>query len=397
MSDSPWFGALVRGLGTALRDAAGAPRERSLLGTRRAWHCVCGQAVYFHNDRCLHCGRALGYEPGCRAVVALDPARLGGGFQVLNPSRGRAGLAVRRCANHASPAGCNWLVPAADASPWCLACRLNRTIPDLGVAENADAWRRIEQAKRRLAAQLLGLGLPLRSRLGDDPQRGLMFDFLARQPGGPAIVTGHAGGLVTLDVAEADDAHREAVRSALREPYRTLLGHLRHEVGHYYWDRLVAGSAWLAPCRSLFGDERLDYGLALQQHYRQGPPADWAQRHVSAYASSHPWEDWAETWAHYLHMVDTVDTAASFGLDASDVQVDVPPFERAVLWQPQAPDAAAFLAFLNNWFALTRVLNELSRSMGQADFYPFVLPAGAVPKLQFVHAVVQGAAAVAPP
>lgn len=152
-------------------------------------------------------------------------------------------------------------------------------------------------------------------------------------------MTGHANGLITLNVEEADDSIREKVRAAMREPYRTLLGHLRHEVGHYYWDRLVRDSAWLDEFRSLFGDERASYADALKKNYEEGPPVDWPLRFVSSYASSHPWEDWAETRAHYLHMDDTLDTALSFGLGAGDVEIDFEPFTRDVLWQPEVDGA----------------------------------------------------------
>jgi hypothetical protein len=189
-------------------------------------------------------------------------------------------------------------------------------------------------------------------------------------------------------VQEADDAHREQLRSSLHEPYRTLLGHLRHEVGHYYWQRLVQGTPWQAPFRALFGDEQADYAAALKAHYEQGPPPDWALRHATAYASSHPWEDWAETFAHYLHMLDTLDTAASVGLRVEAGTLGVEPWAAGALWRPDDAGAAAFLAFVNDWVAMTAALNEMSRSMGQADFYPFVLSQAAVAKLQFVHLVV---------
>jgi hypothetical protein len=230
---------------------------------------------------------------------------------------------------------------------------------------------------------------------GEDVERGLAFDFLRPMPEQPTI-TGHSSGIVTLNIEEADDATRERIRTQLHEPYRTLLGHLRHEVGHYYWDRLVAGTPWLEPFRALFGDERADYGEALKRHYEQGPPPDWAQRHVSAYAASHPWEDWAETWAHYLHMVDTVETGMSFGLDAEDLEVDTEPFGLDVLEQAST-DAqdTDFLAFVNAWVEITALLNEMSRSMGQHDFYPFVLSRPAVRKLHFVHRVVIGSAGTA--
>jgi hypothetical protein len=289
----------------------------------------------------------------------------------------------------------------------CRACRLNRTIPDQTIEEHRRWWAEIERAKRRLVSSLIALRLPVASLVSEDPARGLAFDLLRAPPDGPPVTTGHADGIITLDVEEADDSRREGRKAALREPYRTLLGHLRHEVGHYYWQRLVDGTAWLEPFRALFGDERTDYAAALQRHYEQGPPADWPLSHVSAYASAHPWEDWAETWAHYLHMLDTLDTAASFGLDAAQVELGYEPFTHPVLTSlepgaAQAPGAAPpaadapgradedFLQFVNAWMKLTGVLNELSRSMGLPDFYPFVLSVAAVRKLHLVHQVVSG-------
>lgn len=363
--------------------------------TPRAFSCACGRPVFFRNSLCHGCGAALGYEPRRGQVMALDPGPEENTWHV----DGDAQTLYRRCGNFDTIAGCNWLVPAsADGrfQPLCQACRLNRTIPDLTQPDHAELWRRIELARRRLVSQLISLGLPVASRVaGDDrdAERGLMFDVLAPLPGAPAVMTGHASGLITLNLDEADDAVRERIRAAMREPYRTLLGHFRHEVGHYYWDRLVDGTPWLDGYRELFGDERDDYAAALQRHYANGPAPDWAQRHVSSYASTHPWEDWAETWAHYLHMVDTHDTALSFGLDARTVAIEIEPFGADVLWRPDDPGAAHFLSFVNEWVALTSVLNELSRSMGQHDFYPFVLPRPVVAKLQFVHLVVQAAAA----
>jgi len=276
----------------------------------------------------------------------------------------------------------------------CRSCRLNRTIPDLSDADNQRWWRGIEIAKRRLVSQLLGLSLPVRSKVTEDVERGLMFDFLRSLPGGPAVLTGHADGLITLNVEEADDARREQIRASMHEPYRALLGHLRHEVGHYYWDRLVRDGPWLEPFRLRFGDERADYGESLKRHYTQGPAPDWPQRCVTAYAASHPWEDWAETWAHYLHLIDTMETALSFGLDADDVEVAVAveSYGADALDAPDDPGAQRFLGVLNAWLELTTMLNELSRSMGQPDFYPFVLSRPAVAKLHFVHRVVAAAA-----
>jgi hypothetical protein len=164
-----------------------------------------------------------------------------------------------------------------------------------------------------------------------------------------------------------------------------LLGHLRHETGHYYWDRLIAGSTWLEPFRTLFGDETVDYAGALHNHYQQGPAANWQEHFVSAYASVHPWEDWAETWAHYLHLVDTLETASSFHLAIDAVELPFESFQTDSLAQPEAPNAVEFLDLLNSWGRVTVVLNELSRSMGLPDFYPFVLSRDAVAKLHFVH------------
>jgi hypothetical protein len=211
------------------------------------------------------------------------------------------------------------------------------------------------------------------------------------------VTTGHDDGLITLDIQEADDVHRETVRSQMQERYRTLIGHLRHEIGHYYWQRLVRGTDWEEPCRAVFGDDRLDYGQALQDYYTHGAPPDWPNRHVSAYATAHPYEDWAETWAHYLHMVDALDTARSFGLVAHQDEVQYDPFTTQTL-HPDDPDAAptaddqAFLAVVNGWIELTGALNELTRSMGEPDFYPFVLSKPAVRKLHFIHMVVKNAA-----
>jgi hypothetical protein len=380
--------------------------SRRLTGDRRdapggrAYRCRCGRPVFFRNSECLACHTPLGYDCRQARLLPLEAGPEPGQWQEADGPQQQSGPGsgpqwYRRCANFDSPSGCNWLVPldAADAGAHslCVACRLNRTIPDLSIAENQLLWRRIETAKRRLVSQLVSLGLPVASR-SEDPERGLAFDLLRAAPEGPRIVTGHDNGLITLDIEEADDVQREVVRKQMHEPYRTLLGHLRHEVGHYYWERLVAQSSWLEGFRQLYGDERADYAQALQRNYEQGPRGDWALSHVSSYASVHPWEDWAETWAHYLHMVDTVDTALRFGLDTGRAEVLTEPFGADSLWKSDAHDAQAFLDFVNAWVELTNVLNEMSRSMGQPDFYPFVLPRAAVAKLQFIHCVVADAA-----
>lgn len=371
--------------------AATATRAVPSPLTPRAFSCACGRPVFFRNSQCLACGRSLGYAPGRRLLLPLEPLRGGRWREAGVPARRAPRYA--RCGNLDTPAACNWLLDTdelAAGHTLCRCCRLTRTVPDLSQPQADLWWSRIESAKRRLASSLLGLRLPLISKT-EDPQRGLAFDLLLSPAEGPAVITGHADGVITLDASEADDANREARRSQLREPYRTLLGHLRHETGHYYWQLLVQDSHWLEPCRALFGDDRQDYGEALKRHYENGPPADWGQRFVSAYASCHPWEDWAETWAHYLHLVDTLDTARSFGLDGERVELSYERFGADLVADSGDPEATDFLQLINSWMELTGVLNELSRSMGVHDFYPFVLSAPAVRKLHLVHRVVRDA------
>jgi hypothetical protein len=226
-----------------------------------------------------------------------------------------------------------------------------------------------------------------------DQEHGLSFEFLADVPVPPdaketpkPVFTGHDRGIITINIAEADDAEREKRRLELHEPYRTLLGHFRHEVGHYYWDRLVADSPDLDTFRHLFGNEQADYAQALNDHYQQGAPADWQQRFVSAYASSHPWEDWAESWAHYLHMLDTLETAAACGLSLRPPRADEPmlkttPQRRQTTWP-------SFDRMIEDWFSLTYVLNNLNRGLGMPDGYPFVLSTPVIEKLRFVHEIV---------
>lgn len=372
-------------------------------GSLRNFRCRCGRPVFFGNTRCLACGTELGYDPESLRLLPLLPAARQGTYKPWSAEDEQAPI-FKRCANHASAMGCSWLIGAREARRFklCRACRLDRTIPDLGVPENGVLWARVELDKQRLVAALLALGLPVAAKQSEDPEHGLAFDLLRKSASATPLLIGHADGVITLDVDEADDVHRESVRDAMHEPYRTMLGHLRHESGHYYWSRLVDGSAdWHEPYRRLFGDERADYAAALQRHHAEGPPVDWPLRFVSAYASAHPWEDWAETWAHYLHISDTLDTALSFGLDAARLDLLADPFPPSVLSRdgpPSAPaDDATFLGVIHAWVELASVLNELSRSMGARDFYPFVLPAAAVTKLHFVHRVIRTAANAAAP
>lgn len=351
----------------------------------------CGQLLYFENTRCEHCGHALGYLPEHAILSALAPDA-GLWRPLAAPER-----PSRFCANAAHRA-CNWLVPAASPNALCDACGLNRTIPDLGVTENLQRWQRLEAAKHRLVYALMRLRLPLIGR-NEDPRTGLAFDFLAgggsSSPAPAEIVTGHHHGLITIDIAEADDAARERHRQDMLEPFRTLLGHFRHEIGHYYWDRLVRNGLWLQAFRGLFGDERMNYRDCLSTHYGEGPPPDWQQRYVSAYASAHPWEDFAETWAHYLHIVDALDTAYAFGLrvcpragrdPALSVNIDFDPYQQN-----------DFNDLVQAWLPLTYAVNSLNHSVGQPDLYPFVLAPTVIGKLRFVHGLVHPMATGAAP
>jgi hypothetical protein len=258
-------------------------------------------------------------------------------------------------------------------------------IPDLSQPGHREAWYRLEVAKRRLIYTLLGLGLPLENQVSD-PEHGLVYEFLADVPGADPMLTGHNNGVITISVAEADDVEREKRRLQLHEPYRTLLGHFRHEVGHYYWERLIQHSHRIDAFRYLFGDEREDYSEALKRHYQQGAPSDWQQRFVSAYASAHSWEDWAETWAHYLHMTDTLETATACGLSLQPKRPDEPSL-KADAWSGR-PDS--FERMVSDWFPVTYVLNNLNRGLGLPDGYPFVLSTPAIDKLRFVHETVVG-------
>ncbi|MFO1431706.1 MAG: putative zinc-binding metallopeptidase [Candidatus Competibacteraceae bacterium] len=344
----------------------------------------CGQPIFFENVQCLSCGHRLGYLPDAATMSALEPVDEIQWRTLAPEANGRL---YHLCQNYSQAQVCNWLVPAENAEPFCRSCRLNQTIPDLSQAENLAYWYRLEVAKRRLVYSLLSLGLPVYNKT-DDPERGLAFQFLADPDDSfqenKKILTGHAGGVITLNVAEADDAVREKMRLDMHERYRTVLGHFRHEIGHYYWEQLVRDKAdLLEACRKLFGDEREDYDQVLQRHYTEGPPADWQTRFISAYASTHPWEDWAETWAHYLHIVDTLETAEAFGLMFHPECAQAPELVRS--WNQQT---GTFDDLIERWVALTFAINSINRSMGLKDLYPFILSTPAIDKLRFVNHVI---------
>ncbi|MEJ2509648.1 MAG: putative zinc-binding peptidase [Gammaproteobacteria bacterium] len=368
------------------------------------FRCVCGNTVYFENSQCLACGRALGYLPDRATLSALEPAaadsRGEGQWRAVAPAAGGGDRLYRQCVNYARERVCNWMVPADDPHAFCISCRLNDVIPNLSDPQNRVLWRRIEEAKRRLLYTLYALGLPVIGR-EVDPERGLGFEFLADQVSGlefadpfgqhAHVITGHRAGLITINVAEADPSARERMRERMNEQYRTLLGHFRHEIGHYYWERLVRPTACLEAFRTLFGDERGDYEAALAHYHANGAPPDWQVNYVSAYAAAHPWEDWAETWAQYLHIVDTLETAHDYGFELCG-RVLAAPIERT-----EAADAASadsqtrndvFDELLADWSALSLAMNSLNRSMGLPDAYPFAVSGHAADKVHFVHRLV---------
>jgi hypothetical protein len=320
----------------------------------------------------------LGELPDWGALSVLEPLSDGQFLALAVPE-----WPYRFCANYEHGV-CNWMVPAAGGDSFCAACRHNHLIPDLSAPGNLQLWARIETAKHRLFYSLLKLGLPLENRQ-DDPAHGLAFDFLAdsSQPHGQGVMTGHDKGLITLALKEADDSVREKTRGDMGEPYRTLLGHFRHEIGHYFWDRLIGGNQKKrAAFRACFGDERADYAAALARHYAQGAPPGWQDEFVSAYAASHPWEDFAETCAHYLHIVDTLETARAFGVR---IAPRVARGELLAVVDFDSHNAGSITQLIDAWLPIAFAVNSLNRSMGQPDLYPFVLAPRTIEKLGFIH------------
>jgi hypothetical protein len=315
----------------------------------RRFTCACGQRLFFEDFVCLACGRPVGFSPALVDFLFVDGD---------NPGR--------VCRNRTQYAVCNWLIPPDDPADLCVACRLNRIIPNLAIGRNLKLWGRMEQAKRRMLYSILRLKLPV-SGIAGRPDLG--FEFLEDQRDNPLVedefvMTGHRAGTITINIHEADDSRRHAVREEMGERYRTLLGHFRHESGHYFWD-LLAGAA-VDEFRALFGDERADYQAAIQRYYGQGPPPHPGDDHISAYATAHPLEDWAETWAHYLHILDGLETCRENALGP-------------------APLGQAWDAQLNAWMEVALKLNEMNRSLGTPDPYPFVLTSAVQEKLAFIH------------
>ncbi|MET0287980.1 MAG: putative zinc-binding peptidase [Polyangiales bacterium] len=344
----------------------------------------CGNTVFFENVRCTQCNHALAYLPDQRRVAAIEPVEGAENlYTALVKDKKAAGMQYKLCQNSVDHGVCNWAMRADDDNPLCESCRLNDVIPDLTDPKNLEAWRSLEVGKRRLFYTLTELGLPVESK--EQRPNGMQFSFMA-DSGDQKVFTGHSDGLVTININEANDPLREKMRQDMGEGYRTVLGHFRHEIGHYYWDRLIKDSPWLNAYRQRFGDETLDYQQAVNNHYSNPPPSDWPLSYVSSYATMHPWEDWAETWAHYLHMVDTLGTSRAWGLvlkpRTADGETDAGVNARKL-------DFDDFDDLLRGWVPLTVALNSLNRSMGLIDPYPFVLADTVIEKLRFVHDVIE--------
>jgi len=338
----------------------------------KRYYCQCGHETYFNNLHCNACGSQLGFDPDKQALISLyqnerEPYWL---------SHDGAGHRYQLCQHRDHEIQCNWLIDANSSHVQCMSCRLTRTIPMLSKPNNIQRWAVLESSKRRMIYGLLEMGLSVIAYT-QEPDKGLAFDFLEDKRSNPMIddeyvYSGHAQGVITMNVAEADSSYREATREALNESYRSLLGHFRHEVGHYYWERLVLPSSYYQAFQQLFGDEKQDYTETLNNYYNKGPVAGWEENYISAYASMHPLEDWAETWAHYMLMRETIETA----------------FNLQIL--PTLTPYSNFDVWMDEWMQLVVVLNALNRSIGNADAYPFTISSTVRTKLKFIHQLVNG-------
>jgi hypothetical protein len=352
-----------------------------------AFACAqCGQLLFFENSHCLRCGASLAFIPDRLELCAVSRHADGLTWSVIGEPDGPR---FRSCARSES-AACNWLIAESEVHGSCASCRLTQGEPPSEESE-LRAFALAEGAKRRLLYQLLDLSLPVVGR-DRDPEVGLAFVLAGGKTGSP-VVTGHRYGVITLDLSESDSVHRERMKSQFGEPYRTVLGHFRHEIGHYYWMLLIEGRPAHKRFRRLFGDERASYAEALEQNYTAPARPDWTARHVSAYAAVHPWEDWAETFAHYLHIRDTLQTSAAFKLHVDGpVAPAIPPLggklaARAI----DNVDRRDFAKVIVDWLPLVYAFNAVNRCMGKEDLYPFVLRPAVIEKLSFVHEIVRKA------
>jgi len=370
----------------------------------KTFKCSCKdhQILFFEDSNCSACGRTVGLDDEFDKVEPYDLDEESGQYY----KEAQPDIRYQKCDNHANFKTCNGMVnlntfvPVEDKDEvLCFACRFNETIPDLSIVEHIPLWKKMETAKRRALYTLKALSLPLRN-ISQDPDTGLSFDFttdrdvndhfVTKLEDSEAVFTGHDCGHITINLAEANDVARSHTKLAMGERYRTLLGHFRHELGHYYFDILIAGSPEKhALCKKYFGDDELDYKKALDKHYKNGPPVDWSETFISEYATMHPYEDWAETWAHYMHIMDTLETAKNFSITGSTSGNSVDAEEVEDLNLPQGAyffsAQTSITSILDTWVDFAVILNALSRSMGMNDAYPFVLTQPVRTKLSFIH------------
>ena len=370
----------------------------------KTFKCSCKdhQILFFENSLCVACDRVVGLDDKFDKVEPYDfDEKSGQYFKEAQPK-----IRYQKCDNHADYKICNGMVnldtfePVEDKDEvLCFACRFNETIPDLSIVEHIPLWKKMEIAKRRALYTLKELYLPLRN-ISQHPEGGLSFDFttdrdvndnfVSTLKDQDTVFTGHNCGHITINLAEADEAARARTKLAMGERYRTLLGHFRHELGHYYFDKLIAGSPEKhALCKQYFGDDELSYKDALDKHYKDGAPENWSDSFVSEYATMHPYEDWAETWAHYMHIMDTLETAKNFSITGSTIGNVAVTQEVGELKLPQDESFLSSQTSINQilvtWMEFSVILNSLNRSMGLNDAYPFVLTKSVRTKLSFVH------------
>jgi hypothetical protein len=371
----------------------------------KTFKCSCKdhQILFFESKYCLACKRVVGVDDDFNKVEAYDlDEKTGYYFKTSDETK----VPYQKCDNHADYQACNGMVnmdtfvrlPNND-EVLCFACRFNEIIPNLSIVEHIPLWRKMEIAKRRAIYTLKALALPLENPL-QNPQSGLSFDFIAdakvddhfstKFEDQEAVYTGHNNGHITINIAEANDVARSSAKLAMGEKYRTLLGHFRHELGHYYFEKLILVSPEKHElCKKYFGDDDLDYSEALKKHYESGAPENWNDDFISEYATMHPYEDWAETWAHYMHIMDTLETAKNFNITGSlnNKIVDNENVEELTLPQHSYffSSQTSINTILDTWMDFAIILNSLNRSMGMGDAYPFVLTQAIRTKLSFIH------------
>ena len=374
----------------------------------KTFRCSCenNQLLFFESSSCVSCQRTVGLDDAFDNVEPYEFDEASGQyFKAQEPA-----VRYQKCDNNADYKVCNGMVNLDTLESvkgkdevLCFACRFNETVPDLSVVEHIPLWKKMEVAKRRALYALKALSLPLRN-LSQDPENGLSFDFttdrdvndhfVSKLDDTESVFTGHDCGHITINLAEADEVARSQTKHAMGEHYRTLLGHFRHELGHYYFDQLMTGSEDKhALAKQYFGDDELDYQAALKKHYKNGAPDNWGAEFVSEYATMHPYEDWAETWAHYMHIMDTLETAKNFSItgtltstvtgDATDSdgtnELNLPQGSQFFYSQ------TSITTILDAWMEFSVILNSLNRSMGMNDAYPFVLSQTVRTKLSFIH------------